>query len=163
MVLVILKISIYLFQYGNCYLANEVLLYFSAAHFLYFFLHINYLTQILQRYDVNTPRSLVSQSSRKPSSREQRKNLQTSGLLIDPTYWIPFLELVLLMIRSLKKVCLSVCRRPQWAHSLQGNGGRTSSISSLSWGSLSLEDEAVLKLSTKVITLNQSEAIFLYT
>ena len=62
---------------------------------------IFYLAQTFQRNEGIIQGALVSMASRQPSSMTQRKNLQTLGLVTSPTYWTPFLELFLLMIRSL--------------------------------------------------------------
>ena len=106
-----------------------------------------YLAHTLHKIEGIFHGKIASIASKMPSTTSQRKNLQTLGLLICPIYWIPFLELFLLMMRSFRNVDLKAWSQEQYWNSLQGNGGLTSSICSLSSGSLSLSTP-VMRLSS---------------
>ena len=87
---------------------------------------------------------------RPPSTIRQRKNFQTFGLVIPPTYSTLFLELFLLMMRSFMNVCLKTWSQGHHVKILS-HLGPNSIILILMWGSLSLRIP-VIKLSSIWVT-----------
>merc|ERR1712066_1035197 len=73
----------------------------------------SHLAQTSQNRSGTIPGNLISTVSSSDSMWRQIKNLQTLRLVREPTYCTLCLELLLLLTRSSKKVCLAVTSQGQ--------------------------------------------------